>query len=132
MSAVATAPEGWCVYRAYSAAGELLYIGHTGNMSTRLRGHKSDKTWWSEVADVVTTPVGGGKSAAVEAERLALLTESPRYNIQIARPRMVVVNFRAPADVKDAAQARAEREGINLTDALRDFLTTWAREDGDR
>lgn len=45
------------------------------------------------------------------------------------RPRMVVVNFRAPADVKDAAQARAEREGINLTDALRDFLTTWAKGD---
>lgn len=43
------------------------------------------------------------------------------------RPRMVVVNFRAPADIKEAATERAEREGINLTDALRDFLTTWAK-----
>lgn len=43
------------------------------------------------------------------------------------RPRMVVVNFRAPADVKEAATERAEREGINLTDALRDFLTAWAK-----
>lgn len=42
------------------------------------------------------------------------------------RPRMVVVNFRAPATVKEAAIARAEREGINLTDALRDFLVAWA------
>lgn len=43
------------------------------------------------------------------------------------RPRMVVVNFRVPADVKEAALERAEREGINLTDALRDFLTGWAK-----
>lgn len=39
---------------------------------------------------------------------------------------MVVVNFRVPAEVKDAATARAERAGINLTDALRDFLTEWS------
>ena len=45
------------------------------------------------------------------------------------RPRMVVVNFRVPATVKADALARAEREGINLTDALRDFLTAWAEEE---
>lgn len=42
------------------------------------------------------------------------------------RPRMVVVNFRVPEDVKARAIERAEREGINLTDALRDFLNEWA------
>lgn len=41
---------------------------------------------------------------------------------------MVVVNFRVPEDVKARAIERAEREGINLTDALRDFLTSWAEE----
>lgn len=45
------------------------------------------------------------------------------------RPRMVVVNFRVPEDVKVRATERAEREGINLTDALRDFLSEWADED---
>ena len=44
------------------------------------------------------------------------------------RPRMVVVNFRVPENVKARAIERAEREGINLTDALRDFLTSWADE----
>lgn len=39
---------------------------------------------------------------------------------------MVVVNFRVPEPVKEAALERCEREGINLTDALRDFLTDWA------
>lgn len=45
------------------------------------------------------------------------------------RPRMVVVNFRVPAHVKEAALERAEREGINLTDALRDFLVEWSEGD---
>lgn len=44
---------------------------------------------------------------------------------------MVVVNFRVPASVKEAALERAEREGINLTDALRDFLVKWVEEQDD-
>jgi DNA polymerase III delta prime subunit len=54
-----------------------------------------------------------------------IATVSPRQT----RPRMVVVNFRVPEDVKTRAIERAEREGINLTDALRDFLTEWADVD---
>lgn len=46
------------------------------------------------------------------------------------RPRMVVMNFRVPESVKERAIARAEREGINLSDPLREFLTAWA--EGDR
>jgi antitoxin component of RelBE/YafQ-DinJ toxin-antitoxin module len=48
------------------------------------------------------------------------------------RPRMVVVNFRVPEDVKAKAIERCEREGINLTDALRQYLTAWAEESGGR
>jgi len=40
---------------------------------------------------------------------------------------MEVVNFRVPAQVKQDALDRAAREGINLSDALRDFLTTWSQ-----
>ena len=42
---------------------------------------------------------------------------------------MVVVNFRVPEGVKRRAIEKAAREGINLTDALRDFLTDWAGDD---
>ena len=44
---------------------------------------------------------------------------------------MVVVNFRVPEDVKARAVDRAERDGINLTDALREFLTEWAGDPED-
>ena len=50
----------------------------------------------------------------------------PAVSPRQTRPRMVVVNFRVPAPVKEAAHARAEREGINVSDVLRDFLTDWA------
>ena len=39
---------------------------------------------------------------------------------------MVVVNFRVPEEVKAKALERCERDGVNLTDALRDFLAAWA------
>lgn len=54
--------------------------------------------------------------------RPSLGTVSPKQT----RPRMVVVNFRVPEDVKAKALERCEREGVNLTDALRDFLIEWA------
>lgn len=53
----------------------------------------------------------------------------PAVSLKQTRPRMVVVNFRVPESVKEAAIERAEREGINLTDALRDFLTQWAKNE---
>ena len=60
----------------------------------------------------------------IRKTRPTLCAVSPKQT----RPRMVVVNFRVPEDVKARAIERAEREGINLTDALRDFLTEWAAE----
>lgn len=43
---------------------------------------------------------------------------------------MVVVNFRVPESVKTQALERAKREGINLSDAMRELLTAWAQEAG--
>ena len=45
------------------------------------------------------------------------------------RPRMVVMNVRVPADVKQRAIERAEREGINVSDPLREFITAWANDE---
>lgn len=115
------------VYRLFNVEGDLLYIGQTGDISVRLRNHKHDKPWWDEVAEMRTTPYLS-KGAAVEAERVAIREERPRYNVQLAvGSRKVVVNFRVPEPVKEAALERAEREGINLSDAMRDLLTAWSK-----
>lgn len=52
-----------------------------------------------------------------------------RVSPKQTRPRMVVVNFRVPEDVKARAIERCEREGINLSDVLREQMTAWASED---
>lgn len=120
---------GHTLYRLFNAEGDLLYIGHTGDLTVRLRCHKSDKAWWSEVSRIESVE-HWPKEAAIEAERAAIRSESPRYNVQLMPgARMVVVNFRVPETVKEAALERCEREEINLSDALRDFLIEWSAGD---
>lgn len=114
-----------CVYRAFDAVGVLLYVGRTNNLPARLRAHRRERPWWAEVARWSVDVLPNDAEAAT-AERLAIQGEAPRYNVQHGG-RMVVVNFRVPAEIKEAAVARAEREGINLTDALRDFLSEWSK-----
>ena len=115
----------WCIYRVYNAAFELLYVGHTGNLDNRIRCHRRDRRWWDE-AEYVFPEFTPDKDEAVEAERQAIRNERPKYNVQLAGPAMATVNFRVSPEVRQAARERAEREGINLTDALRDFLTEWS------
>ena len=63
---------------------DLLYIGVTKNIGARLAGHRRVQPWWPEVAAVsceyfLTMP------AAMAAEAEAIRSESPRYNISLAR-----------------------------------------------
>jgi len=44
------------------------------------------------------------------------------------RPRMVVVNFRVPAEVKERGYAKAEEEGRNPTEIMRELWTAWTNE----
>lgn len=43
-------PQCPCVYRAWDAGGELLYIGSTINPAQRVLGHRRSTIWWSDVA----------------------------------------------------------------------------------
>jgi len=45
----AATPRRPCVYFAWDASGELLYIGSSVNVAQRIRGHMSQTPWWSEV-----------------------------------------------------------------------------------
>lgn len=70
------------LYRFYDHTGELLYVGVTINPGARLAKHKDTKTWWNEVArvDLETYP---DRSALLVAEREAIKTEAPHYNIRM-------------------------------------------------
>lgn len=73
---------GWRLYRFYDEAFDLLYVGQSGDAFGRLLQHVQRQPWADEVASWQRDPVVYGSQWAVrEAERLAIATEWPRYNV---------------------------------------------------
>lgn len=73
------------LYRFYDHAGELLYIGISRRPATRWAEHSTDKPWWSEVQRIAIQAFPDRKSA-LRAERAAIKSEKPRYNLIHNRP----------------------------------------------
>jgi hypothetical protein len=74
------------LYRLYDKAGELLYIGITSRQwPARAQQHASSKPWWPQVAAMTFEELPSPEEALV-AERRAIATEKPRYNIGPGRP----------------------------------------------
>ena len=70
------------VYRMFSAAGRLLYIGQTVNPAQRLCLHRNDaeKNWLTEVVrmEIQWLPT---REAAKATEAAAIRAECPIYNV---------------------------------------------------
>ena len=85
-AAVPVAPH--VVYRLYSSAGALLYVGVTDRGPRRWVEHARSKPWFGHVArfDVARF---GTREEAEAAEVFAIRTEHPRYNVvhNAERPR---------------------------------------------
>lgn len=69
------------VYRLFSADEDLLYVGVTYDVAARFINHHS-KPWWPEVNQwkITATP---SRVVALYLEAEAILTEHPKYNIDI-------------------------------------------------
>jgi len=67
------------LYRHWDAAGSLLYVGITGNLATRLRGHRHTASWFPEIANI-TLQHFPDNEALLAAERQAIAEENPIYN----------------------------------------------------
>jgi predicted GIY-YIG superfamily endonuclease len=67
------------LYRLFNAEGALLYIGISFDPAHRAHSHSGDKPWWNEVADRQEVWFEN-RRAAEDAERTAIVAESPRYN----------------------------------------------------
>lgn len=82
--ALADFPAPACVYRMYSADGDLLYIGATTNLVNRLRSHFAG--WpaspWTALVDRWTWECFDNELDAFRAEALAIAAEAPRFNTQ--------------------------------------------------
>lgn len=74
------------LYRFYSDAGHLLYVGITADPSRRFGQHAATKTWWAEVRGIALEWYVD-REAVAHAERRAIRLERPIWNSQRAAMR---------------------------------------------
>ena len=110
------------LYRFYGDGDVLLYVGLTVHLPTRLRDHRRDKDWWIEVVRM-TVQRYPTREAVVEAERLAIMTERPRYNVQHNQSRGTAMN--APNAVHDDDDAVVRCETFVGSFFLSDAARQW-------
>jgi hypothetical protein len=67
------------LYRAYSASGDLLYVGITNHVQRRLRQHAQEKPWWPEV-DWVLEQILPDRRWVDHMETMAIRRQKPKYN----------------------------------------------------
>lgn len=72
------------VYRLFDHDGNLLYVGCSYAPAKRCKAHAQEKPWWPEVASR-TDEWFAQLAEARSAERSAIETERPRYNVQGSR-----------------------------------------------
>lgn len=73
-----TAPQ--TLYRFFTEPGALLYIGITGDASTRWKAHSREKAWWLEVS-YIRVEHYETREAVEAAEKAAIVAERPAWNV---------------------------------------------------
>ena len=73
------------VYRCFDADGVLLYVGRTSRPRSRLKAHSILSPWWKNGVRV-QIKLHKNRDASVIAERDAIRTERPLFNIQMQCP----------------------------------------------
>lgn len=89
------------LYRHFGKSGELLYVGISLHPIARQSQHRRSAAWYQDIVSV-TFEWHATRGEAEEAERLAIQTESPLYNV-VHRPKLTVVG--EEGDVDDSLQA---------------------------
>jgi predicted GIY-YIG superfamily endonuclease len=69
------------LYRLFDPEDNLLYVGITFMPGHRLETHRRERYWWPDVVRTEFETFQDRKSAQA-AERLAIRSEHPRYNLQ--------------------------------------------------
>lgn len=95
------------LYRYLSADGRLLYVGVSLNAALRAGAHRL-RPWWHEVA-TITVEHYDDRGAALDAERRAILTERPAYNVTHNADKIGTTPERARALAAERAKRYRDR-----------------------
>lgn len=121
------------LYRLYDEAAQLLYVGIAFDPRVRGYHHKKHKPWWPDVARREVEWFEN-RHKAEAAERQAIATEKPRYNVAgVPNPLLVEVVAPSPPPplspaiaegLRKAARAsrRADRAADRARQALRETI----------
>lgn len=113
MTRPAIVVDEYRLYRAFDAAGALLYVGQTGRIGlARWFEHMRDQPWAHEVARWELDPrVWSTLDGVLEAEQHAIRTEFPRYNFvhNLANPHRVPVHRERSRRVPMSRSSRQPR-----------------------
>ena len=73
------------LYRHWDKDRNLLYVGISLSAVTRLSQHSKNAHWFDEIT-TVTIEIFDSREDVVEAERIAITGENPRYNVYRPSP----------------------------------------------
>jgi excinuclease UvrABC nuclease subunit len=78
------------LYRHFDASGRLLYVGVSLSVLHRLRKHRQSSEWFGEIV-TITIARFETRAAALAAEKAAVQTERPRFNVALTGTRITHV-----------------------------------------
>jgi len=118
------------LYRLYDAEGDLLYIGISADADKRLKQHQT-KPEWGDRIESMTTEACGTRERALLAEREAIASEQPTYNIlHMERNSKAYLLNKSEVDyVAERAAELSEQSGNVVTedDVIRLMIDTYRK-----
>lgn len=111
------------IYRCFDGDGNLLYIGRTKALKTRISSHVVWSEWWTEVRQIARTP-GLTKEEAILAERLAIRSEHPKHNVQhnVSVGGWITVTVKLPEDLRRKFRMYVLGKGLTMQAAMAEMI----------
>lgn len=79
--------DGCYVYQAFCRCGDLLYVGITNDLFSRMTGHRRTRAEWEVKMAAIEWSFYAKRAAAEIVERHLIETSHPLYNRVHSRPR---------------------------------------------
>lgn len=100
------------LYRCYNVSDELLYVGVSLHVLSRMIEHRVSSEWFDQVATIKITH-NSSRELALQAERHAIETEKPKFNAMHGTYRKLrtsgLLTFTDVARVLDVTVARLNK-----------------------
>lgn len=106
------------LYRMFDQNGDLIYVGITCNPPARIKQHSKEKEWFSEVTHITLEPFRT-RHELEEAEKHAIRTERPKYNVMHNQQLMQTIPKESGTECKGDPFSELNRRLTILENELR-------------